>query len=249
MASTLVGTIEDIWVYPISSLGGQRLTSAALTATGIPGDRSWCIVDAETGVPASPETDQRWRSALFLRSRYGNELPSIGFPDNEWLSVDDKGLKPKLNAHFSFPVDVRRYGEASIDEAGTSTVVANRYEPSPVHLLTTSSLDNLSKLMGAEKPDVRRFRPTIVVRSDGGPDFLEQRWLDRELRIGSTLLRATEETKRCGMTLIAQPGLAEEADILRTVVRHNRRNLGIYCAVAGPGSLETGDEVHLLDYE
>jgi uncharacterized protein YcbX len=208
---TLVGTIEEIWVYPLSSLGGEKLSSSKLTARGIPGDRAWCIVDAQTGTPASPETDQRWRPALFLRARTGEGLPRIGFRDGEWLAVDDDRLKPRLDEHFSFAVDVRRYGS---DAHGAEVTAAHRYEPSPVHLLTTSSFENLSNMMDSLPLDIRRFRPTILVRTSVDPDFVESNWLGRNLRIGSALLRATEETRRCVMTFIAQPGLDEDPNIL-----------------------------------
>jgi len=59
-------------------------------------------------------------------------------------------------------------------------------------------------------------------------------------------VQATEETKRCGLTLIAQPGFKEEPEILRNVVRHNRRNFGIYCAVSTPGTIAVGDRAYLL---
>jgi hypothetical protein len=49
------------------------------------------------------------------------------------------------------------------------------------------------------------------------------------------------------MTLIAQPGLSADPEVLRTVVRHNRRNLGIYCDVITPRTLEIGSVVGLLD--
>ena len=43
------------------------------------------------------------------------------------------------------------------------------------------------------------------------------------------------------MTLIAQPGLEEQPEILRTILRHNRRNLGIYCTVTVDGAISIGD--------
>lgn len=139
MSFPVVCTVEEIWVYPVSSLGGQRLRSAELTSTGIAGDRSWCIVDAETGVPASPEREPRWRAALFLQSRFDSGRPCIGFPDGQWLSVDDDRLKPKLTEHFSFAVEVRPYVSEATVGSGSSTSTKNRYEPSPVHLVTTTS--------------------------------------------------------------------------------------------------------------
>ena len=57
---------------------------------------------------------------------------------------------------------------------------------------------------------------------------------------------ANDRAKRCGMTLVAQPGIVEEPDVLRAIVRKNRRYLGIYCDVIEPGNVSAGDEAHLV---
>lgn len=69
MSLQRIGVVEEIWRYPVSSVGGERLTNVEITPHGIPGDRTWCLVDAANGKPATPESDPRWRPALFLRSR------------------------------------------------------------------------------------------------------------------------------------------------------------------------------------
>jgi hypothetical protein len=112
--------------------------------------------------------------------------------------------------------------------------------------LTTGSLDYLATLIAADRIDVRRFRPTILLRTGATPEFVERSWIGKDLRVGLTLLRASEETKRCGMTLIAQPGLTDEPEVLRTVVRHNRRNFGIYCTVTTPETVAVGDGAYLI---
>lgn len=238
MNTEAVGIVDEIWRYPVSSLGGEQLAAAQLGAVGVPGDRTWCLVDPETNKPASPETDQRWRAALFLRSRLGDTLPEVGFPDGEWLAVTDQRISSKLERHFSFPVEARRYGD---DDQETK----NRYSPSAVHLVTTASLHQLA-LLGLEGSiGARRFRPTIVVRTECAPGFVESSWIGRDVHVGSLMMRASEETKRCGMTMIAQPGIPEEPEVLRTIVRRNRRNLGIYCEVTKATAIAVGDRVSL----
>jgi len=241
-----VGTVEQIWRYPVSSLGGETLTSAQLKPAGIPGDRTWCVVDADTQMPAAPERDPRWRPALFLKSRLRGALPEIGFPDGEWQSLDNDALARRLEEHFRFPVEVLRYSAGVQDKESDTRFAINHYEPSPVHLLTTGSLDHLANLMAAGHGDVRRFRPNILLRTEAKNEFVERLWIGRDLRVASTVFRATEETKRCGMTLIAQPGLPDDPDVLRTVVRHNKRNLGAYLTVETPGTVRVGDRASLM---
>jgi uncharacterized protein YcbX len=38
-----------------------------------------------------------------------------------------------------------------------------------------------------------------------------------------------------------QDGIANDPEILRQLVRNNRRNIGVYCSVDRPGIVRTGD--------
>lgn len=245
---TFLGTIEEIWRYPVSSLGGEKLTSIDIGADGIATDRNWCVADARSGQVATPEKEDRWRPTLFLQARVMGQATQIGFPDGTWRDVTDVSTDEKLTEYFGFETMVLPYQERGSPDASVRGYGVNRYEPSPVHLITTSSLEHLSDLVGNGSIDSRRFRPTIVVRTHGQMNFCEKTWLGQRLNLGpDVVLDAVEETKRCGMTLIAQPGILENPDILRTILRQNRRNLGIYSSVEKTGTITLGDSVHLDD--
>ncbi|KXG87885.1 hypothetical protein ATO67_17140 [Agrobacterium bohemicum] len=248
MALTLLGTVEEIWRYPVSSLSGEQLTSVEIEADGIPSDRNWCVVDAQSGNAASPEKEERWRPALFLQSRLAETVPEIGFPDGSWLAVTDPETGLKLSQHFGFAAAVWPYEKGKAPMREDHRVAVNRYEPSPLHLITTSSLDHLSNLIGTEKVHSKRFRPTIVLRTHGDAEFREKAWIGQRLQIGAHIAAlASEETKRCGLTLIAQPEITENPEILRTILRQNRRNFGIYGSIETAGVVAIGDSVHLID--
>lgn len=237
-----VGMVEEIWRYPISSVDGERLASTELLSDGIPFDRKWALVDADTGKPAAPETEVKWRPALFLRARVQDSRTEIGFPDGQWLAPGAENLQVRLSDHFGFSVELRQYGTDNIGISHFATA-KNRYAPSPVHLLTTASMETLAAT-GVADIAIRRFRPTILIRI-GGEGFPESGWLGQSVQIGPAELFVREEAKRCGMTMVAQPGLPENPDILRAIVRQNRRNLGIYCDVTRIGMVNIGDRVFL----
>lgn len=243
-----LGTIEEIWRYPVSSLGGEKLTSVEIDETGIVGDRQWCIADAKSGEVATPEKQERWRPALFLNSRLTGNSAEIGFADGSWLDVADEGIDAKLTSHFGFETTLLAYEKPGVRDPSGRGIGVNRYEPSPLHLITTSSLDQLSNLLGNETVNSRRFRPNLVLRTEGQAEFREKAWIGKRLKLGSSvLIEASEETKRCGMTLIAQPDIHENADILRTILRQNKRNFGIYASVTKTGAITVGDSVHLQE--
>src|SRR5208283_5768111 len=49
MSGKVVGTIAELWRYPIKSMLGERLQSVAATAGGLIGDRAWALRGLRTG--------------------------------------------------------------------------------------------------------------------------------------------------------------------------------------------------------
>lgn len=241
-----VGSVDALWRYPVSPLGGERLSVAQLEEPGIQGDRDWAVVDGITGQPAAPEKEQRWRPALFLSSRSRGGLPEIQFPEGVWLPVDHPDLDERLRVHFGFAVTIRPYGPKA-GRYDPPSLATNRYAPHPLHLVTTSSLDYLAQALTASEVGSRRFRPNLVLRTFTPPQLLKSEWLGARLRIGNALVSVSEETRRCGMTLIPQPGLPENPEVLRHVVHRNRRNFGVYCRIGAPASVAVGDPVFLVE--
>jgi hypothetical protein len=45
----LLGTVKEIWSYPVKSVGGEVVTEARVDSIGMIGDRNWTLVDTETG--------------------------------------------------------------------------------------------------------------------------------------------------------------------------------------------------------
>ena len=144
---------------------------------------------------------------------------------------------------------------------------------SALHLLTTATLAELSRLTPGSSFDARRYRPNILVAgpdlpADAEPGFAEDAWVGAEVGLGGAAVRVTMLTMRCVMTTLAQgpraarpqaqgpradSGLAEDRDTLRTLARHHRRDIpglgtwacaGVYADVTRPGTVRVGD--HLL---
>ena len=114
----------------------------------------------------------------------------------------------------------------------------------PLHVLTTASL---AALGAPERFDRRRFRPNVLVETSAGLEGLvEAQWAGRRLRIGDATVTAEMPTVRCSMVMRAQPGLDEDASVLRRIVRAADQNLGLYASVAGSGAIAVGDPVVLL---
>jgi uncharacterized protein YcbX len=237
-----VGRVVEIWRYAVSSLGGERLREARVSSRGVAGDRQYALIDAGSGLPAAPETDKRWRNALHLQAKcLHGHIPVIAFPDGDSCALTDPSLNSLLSGYFGFPASVATYRDG--EGRPELPPVRHRYQLSPMHLLTTASIKQLAALRHVEAIDSRRFRPTVLIEARQDSGFIESEWVGRRLRLGAVGLTARGETRRCGMTVISQPGLAEDAEILRSILWHNNRNLGIYCSVDSSGTIALGDEL------
>ncbi|MGV1776786.1 MOSC domain-containing protein [Agrobacterium fabrum] len=234
-----IGKIVEIWRYPVSSLCGEICHEADISLNGITGDRRFGLFDPESGVVAAPEKDGRWRPALFLKSAMDENGVRIGFPNGRWLYLEDSQLPQALSAHFGFEVEIGSY--AAADPLAPSVPrIRNRYSVSPLHLVTTSSLCELQRMTPQSTIDRLRFRPNILLETEDMSGFSEFGWIGDVISFGAVEVTVTETTKRCGMTLIAQPELKEQPEILRTMLRNTSRALGIYCEPRTTGRIEIG---------
>jgi len=122
----------------------------------------------------------------------------------------------------------------------------------PLSVMTTSALARLNALGPQSRFEPRRFRMNIIVRTEE-PGFVENGWVGHRLGLGDEA-RITVRLldPRCVMTTLAQEDLPGDPDVLRTLVRHNRLQVGdlgefpcagVYAVVAAPGTVGTGDEV------
>jgi uncharacterized protein len=239
--SETVGTIKEIWRYPVCSIGGEGLDAASVGADGIDWDRTHLLVDLDTGEVASPETTPRWRPALMLSAcRTGNE---VLISSSTWkMKPIGPSLDAALSEHMGFRCGVRRKGTFLERDGSQASRLQPRYGLAPLHFLTLNSLSALASLLPGSTIDHRRFRPNVVLETESH----EEDWPGRGWACGSVQGTVTEKTRRCGMTIVAQPGLPEEPKILRTIVRQRARCLGVYASVARAGTLSVGDSFVLL---
>lgn len=97
----LIGTVQQIWRYPVKSMTGEKLSQCVVESLGIPGDRGWALRDE-----AAHEITNGKRIPLLMQcaAKY-REQPGDGFipqveitfPDGSRVSSDD----PQANARLS----------------------------------------------------------------------------------------------------------------------------------------------------
>jgi hypothetical protein len=272
-STEVLGSIVSLRRYPVKSMMGEELNAAEVTARGCVGDRAYAVVEPSTERLASAKMPRKWgklfdfRAAFVEPPRAGEETPPvrITFPDGTMMTSDQPEVHRALSAALgrevvltsSPPAGLKiEYVPPTADPADDNVPTGEYslrhqsfFDAAPIHLLTTSSLDRLRELYPQGRFDVRRFRPNIVVRTQAAaPGFVEETWLDRILAIGDNLrLRIRIPSIRCVMPTLPQDDLPGDPGILKTIVEHNRTNVGVFATVAREGTVRRGDPIRPID--
>ena len=137
------------------------------------------------------------------------------------------------------------YRETVTDEEMPSGMF---FDATPIHVLTTATIDRLRALYPQGRFEVRRFRPNIVVTPASGlTGFAENDWVGRTVLIGEDVrLQIVRPCPRCVMTTLPQGDLPQDYGILRAAAQHNQANVGVYATVAQGGMIRRGDAVRKL---
>jgi uncharacterized protein len=235
--SRTVGRVSTITRYPVKSLVGEALESAAVTDRGIEGDRLWAVRDAD-GKLGSGKSSRRFRrmpGLLDLTARYvADSTPVVTFPDGRELTAEDSAIHDALSGHVGRPVTLAREAEVS------------HFDECALHLVTTRSLARLGELHGAEV-DPRHFRANLVVDDGDQPRFDEDEWVGRELTVGPELvIHVRRPMPRCVMVTLPQVGLPADRGLLDSVTRVNDMALGLVLDVVTPGTIRLDDLVRVV---
>jgi hypothetical protein len=114
MGATVVGTVAELWRYPVKSMQGEQLRQAHVTEAGVEGDRAFALIDAETGNIASAKRPSRWGRLLEASARLaGSGAATITLPDGEALATDDDRAEKLLSEFIGR--DVRLESTAPAD--------------------------------------------------------------------------------------------------------------------------------------
>ena len=172
-------------------------------------------------VPLPPLTD---------KAGYRGVLATKNDIHQQWALSDDEPL-PDFSM---FPI--RKLAALSI-YATPIGIFADAYA---VHVVTTSSLRTMAGYGGDF--DVRRFRPNILVDTQG-EGLVEQEWVGGTLRAGDIGLSIEIPAIRCSVPMREQPGVPADPAVSRTISRHGDRCLGVYADIAEAGIVIVGDAV------
>jgi uncharacterized protein len=228
-------TVAGLWRYPVKSMAAEELRDVEVSWAGLAGDRRWAFIR-----PGQERSGFPW-----LTMREHPELPHYQ-PHHQ-----PRGQEP----HRPDAVIVRTPAGRELDAAdpelaaelgpGVRVIKQNRgvFDAMPLSLLTTQSLASLEK-MTCTALTAARFRPNLLLDAPG-PDFPEDAWLGRILKIGGLRMRVDQRDRRCVIVTIDPVTLDRDRTILRAIAKERGNQFGVYGTPVEPGRVTLGDPVEL----
>jgi uncharacterized protein YcbX len=236
-----IGHVEAIFRYPVKSMCGERLEATNLGWHGLDGDRRLALrrIDDRNGFPwltASKLPDLLLFTPHRREDCAPGDLPThIRTPDGEEMRVFGQELATEIERRCGTPVQMMQLNHGIFDEASISVIAFD-------------TVSEIGRLAG-RTPDVRRFRPNVVVRLLRSGPFHEDNWLGGVLSFGAEdggpAITVTTRDVRCSIVNLDPDSATPAPEVLKAVVRANQNNAGIYGAVTRIGQLAVGQSIFL----
>jgi uncharacterized protein YcbX len=205
-------------------MAGERLESCLVTETGLEGDRRWALVDGKANRAGKPLTIRETELLLTYRARLGDRGVQVVTPGGETRPLDAR-LVADLAVETSRPLTLREGAGLNFDD-------------SPVLVVNLSTVAAFELSAGVEI-DRRRFRANVYL--EGLEPEEELRWLGRRIRAGAAELEVVSRCERC-VVITRDPDTTEASpELLRVLTQTSDTCMGVYCRVARPGMVVTGD--------
>ena len=234
-----IGEVEKLFRYPVKSMMGEALGVANLGWHGVDGDRRLAFrrVDDRGGFPwltasALPEL------ILFAPQRReaadAGDLPThVRTPEGDELALFGQELASEVGRRHGSPLELMHLNRGIFDEASISVIAS----------ATVNEVATLAR----QRPDVRRFRPNILIASTRSAAFEEDEWVGGVLSFGENdegaAIAVTNGDERCSMVNFDPDSARPTAEVLKAIVRSRDNKAGVYGAVLRRGRVAVGQSV------
>jgi uncharacterized protein len=238
--------LSEIWIYPIKSLGGIRLSSSKVMEKGLEYDRRWMLIDDNNTFM----TQRVFNSMALFKLSIQNSTFKISFEgdsitfsfSHSYIPIeintdvwDDKVVTFEVSEDHSrwfseklrmkcklvsFPESNGRPVDARFKINNENVSLADGY---PLLIIGQSSLNDLNGRLEKSVP-MNRFRPNLVFT--GGQPYEEDNW--KYFTIGKNKFAGVKPCSRCVLTTIDQQTGEKGKEPLATLAKYRQRENKIY---------------------
>ena len=240
-----VGCVREITRYPVKSMAGMATESAILGWHGVEGDRRFAFrrIGADNGFPwlsASKLPELLLYQPVGRDESTGEPLPThVRTPSGAQLELRSVELISEITERFGNGLELMQLKHGIFDEA-------------PISVISQSTIKSIGCEAGLQgELDRRRFRANILLDTESDKPFLEDDWIGGTLIFGDNdatgpAVHVAMPDLRCVMINLDPDTAAKDARIMKTVVRLNQNNAGVYATVVRTGVISVGDQVSLV---
>jgi uncharacterized protein len=239
--------LSEIWVYPIKSLGGIRLSSARVLEKGLEFDRRWMLIDennifmTQRVFPSMALLKQSISGSILTITKVDpqkNTLSTIRFDlhappkgptiqskvwDDEVDVIEvDSTLSKWFSEQLGMVCKLVHFPEHHDRPVDEKYRVDNEHvglaDAYPFLIIGQSSLDDLNLRLKQPVP-MNRFRPNFVFT--GGEPYDEDTW--RNFKIGTNRFVGVKLCGRCVLTTVNQDTGEKGIEPLATLSSYRRK--------------------------
>jgi len=237
-----IGRVRELVRYPVKSMAGTPAESAWLGFHGLAGDRRFAFrrLADSSGFPwlsASRLPELLLYHPIGLDESTGEPLPThVRTPAGTELELRGPELQAEIGERFGSAVELMMLKHGIFDDAAVSVI-------------SLATIAHIGREAGMEI-DRRRMRANIVLETHDPEAFLEDRWVGGTLVFGDTepmpAVSITARDVRCVMVNLDPDTGAKDARVMKTIVRLNGNDAGVYGTVVRAGVIRAGMPVALL---
>lgn len=237
-----LGHVKEVVRYPVKSMAGIATESAHLGWHGLEGDRRFAFrrLGDKGGFPwltASRLPELLLYHPFGLDESTGEPLPThVRTPDGADVELRSAELQNEIAERLGTSVELMNFKHGIFDEGLLSVI-------------SLVTIAGISREAGVDL-DVRRFRANVVLEPhDEVEPFHEDEWVGRTLMFGDSApgpaVRITQRDPRCVMINLDPDTAKQDARMMKTAVRLNNNDAGVYGTVVQTGVIRVGQTVSL----
>lgn len=237
-----LGHVRELVRYPVKSMAGTVTESAFLGWHGLDGDRRFAFrrLGDDSGFPwltASRVPELLLYHPVGCDESSGEPLPThMRTPAGAEVALRGAELRNAIAERFGSGVELMKLKHGIFDDAAVSVI----------SLATIAGIGDEAGMT----LDRRRFRANIVLETRDHEPFLEDGWVGGTLVFGNSdprpAVRVTLRDLRCVMINLDPDTGVQDKQVMKTVVRLNDNNAGVYGTVVQTGTIRAGDPVSLV---
>lgn len=223
-------------------MAGVATESAILGWHGLDGDRRFAFRRMGDGGGFPWLTASRFPGLLLYRpvgldESSGEPLPThVRTPAGKQVELTSPELQSEIAESCGMPVEMMKLKNGIFDDA-------------PISVIGTGTIAAIGREVDMDL-DRRRFRANIVLETSEPGPFLEDEWVGGTLMFGeddaTPAVSVTARDVRCMMINLDPDTARQDGRVLKTVVRMNATNAGVYGTVVRTGTIRVGQAVSFV---